>query len=892
MGLILVSCSTEKDAALNIGYHNMTAKYNGYFNAKEIMAEALDSYRNTLNEDYHNILPLDVFPSEEDVAKIREPYEDAFSRCEVVIQRHSMPSSATRNKGEEHCRWIDDNWFVIGVIHYTKRDYADAEEIFSFIQESPLYVDQERVHEARIWLARTYIAQGRYPEAKRILAQVERDMESAAEPKEKEKLSGYAKKKAKQQAKLDKKNKTKKPAPFPGKKLTDDYNVVMAEYYMAQKNYIKAIPHVEEAIKFTKKKKTKARYTFVLAQLYKKTGNGEQASFYFNKVVKSSAPYVMRFQAQIYKALSLPSGGQEIRDELKKMLKDPKNDEYKDQIYYALADIEMKSGNKELAMENYSLSAFYSINNNRQKGMSYLALGDIYFKDQDYLKAQKYYDSCVQVLPEEYETYEQIKGKAEGLSDLVVNYETYVFEDSVQQKAQMSPEELDKYLAQQLKDMKAAEQKRKEEEEQRLKEQQRRIKSATTNTGSGSKWYFYNQKVSSSGFNDFRALWGQREDEDDWRRSNKTSFSSLDVNDPEVVDSLENLSNIDTDSLAIEQLRANIPLSDSAMTASNDRLMNALYMLGIIYKEQLKQEGEAITYFKKCVDRKVEHPKVLPALYQLYLIYNKKGSSEANRYKEEILNNYANSEVALMIQDPDYFNKKAEKDKADLNAYGKTLEDYRLHRYSSVILQCNRIIENDTTNQFLNKYYLLKAYAVSNSSPGNAEAIRGTLEKLYAMSPESEEGKQAKEMLDKLDKGLTINTSNNTNQNENQNATAYVYDEELEHYFVLIYPEDLGNINKPKTQLSNFNQDFFKSSRLKIITTEIGGKQVLLVRSFDKQDNAHQYKLAFESTPAKTSIGNLAEKADFFLINSTNFQRLMKDGDIDLYKTFYKEKYP
>jgi len=37
LAVFLSACSTEKDAALNVGYHNMTARFNGYFNAGEII---------------------------------------------------------------------------------------------------------------------------------------------------------------------------------------------------------------------------------------------------------------------------------------------------------------------------------------------------------------------------------------------------------------------------------------------------------------------------------------------------------------------------------------------------------------------------------------------------------------------------------------------------------------------------------------------------------------------------------------------------------------------------------------------------------------------------------------------------------------------------------------
>ena len=66
----LFGCSTEKDAALNVGYHNMTARYNGYFNARVLMEETLDNYRASTVEDYTKVLPLDLYPAKEDVPAI------------------------------------------------------------------------------------------------------------------------------------------------------------------------------------------------------------------------------------------------------------------------------------------------------------------------------------------------------------------------------------------------------------------------------------------------------------------------------------------------------------------------------------------------------------------------------------------------------------------------------------------------------------------------------------------------------------------------------------------------------------------------------------------------------------------------------------------------------
>ncbi|MBD3636970.1 MAG: hypothetical protein HUJ25_06455, partial [Crocinitomicaceae bacterium] len=426
------------------------------------------------------------------------------------------------------------------------------------------------------------------------------------------------------------------------------------------------------------------------------------------------------------------------------------------------------------------------------------------------------------------------------------------------------------------------------EEERRLMAQQKRNKNSGANLGSGSKWYFYNQKVSSNGFNEFRVNWGQRKLEDDWRRSTKTSFT-FDTEDPEAIDSLQ-LTMGSEDSLTVDMLKADLPLTPEAMDSSNNRLMNSLYMLGIIYKEQLKQQNEAIKYFKMLENRGVEHPKVLPAIYQLYLIYNKKGAPEAKGYKDLILKKYPGSEIAEMLEDPDYLEKKREKELADLNAYSKTLENYRYQRYPKVLAQCNEIIENDSTNQYLYKYYLLKAFSIGKSNPGNSNRIKEPLQELYNLAPNSEEGKEAKLYLDRLAKGYTI-VQPDTNKN-NTVVSPYIYDEEMEHYFVLVFPSDAGKINATEYKVGNFNKEFFKSSRLTVKSFEFNGGQLLVVRVFPKQLDAQDYLQAFNHPTARTTLGKTAETYDHFIINSANFQELIKSSDLTGYLDFFKEKYP
>lgn len=885
---LLSGCSTEKDVPLNRGYHNMTARYNGYFNAGVIIDNSLQNYRNNFQDDYTKILPLKVYPGEEEAAALYAQMDDAIERCSKVIYRHSMPNPKNvKNKEEENCRWIDDNWLVIAKAHFVKREFLEAEEKLIFISTNPNYQSEESVFEAKIWLAKTYIALGNYPEATRVMKEVEaekNDAEAMRNRSIKERIDDWKDdrkdaKKARRRGK--KKEKTKDPASFP-KNLTTDYEITMAELYIAQQEYKKAIPHLEAGIRACKKRKEKARYMFVLAQLYEEQGDMGQALYYYNKVAHSSAPYEMQFKAKIKKALVATGGGDEIRKELNKMLRDAKNAEYKDQIYFALAELEMKDGNKEEAIRNYTQSALWSVSNDRQKGISYLKLADIFYADKDYLKAQKYYDSSVTAFPDTYEDYEKIKNKAEGLSDLVLHYETYVFEDSVQQFVNMSDKDREKRLKEIIKEIEEREKQRKADEERRLQAMQK--KAQNTNAGGGgssSKWYFNNPKLVANGVNEFRTQWGQREDEDNWRRSNKSSIS-FETGDVDGADSTV----VQADSLTVELLLKDIPLTPEALDSSNNRLINSLYMLGLIYKEQLKEYEEAIVYFKKVVDRGADHPKVLPSLYQLYLINKKQGNGQAENYKNQILTQYPDSEIAAILKDPDYLKKKEELDKRELNAYKETYDLYLYRYYNRTIAACNEVIVKEPENQFLTKYLLLKAFAISKLTPGAIEAISSPLETLVADYSDTEEGKQAKIYLGKIQRGENITTP------DNDNPVGYTFDEKANHFWIVVYPNRFGPIEETKIKISNFNKELFRAKGYSISVSPINETdQLIIVKSFSGLDEGNKYREAYLSSSATGILGDVQSDFESYLISTSNFALLFRSKDIELYKSWYIKHY-
>ena len=547
-----------------------------------------------------------------------------------------------------------------------------------------------------------------------------------------------------------------------------------------------------------------------------------------------------------------------------------------------MAELDLKDGNRKGAIANLTKSAQYSVNNDKQKAKTYLRLADMHFEDKLYIKSQKYYDSCVNVLPKEHEDYNLIENKAKSLFKLVENYEVYVKEDSLQQIVLLPEKEREKELKRILKQIKEDERQRKLNEQARLEAQQNRINNSVSNTGgNSSKWYFYNQKSIAKGYNDFKLWWSNRPLEDDWRRASKNTVS-------EFVDIETDSSKVEVDSLTVDILRSGLPLDEKAMKTSNDNLTEALYNLGMIYKNQLDEEPEAIDYFTQIINRKYEHEKVLPAKYQLYLIYKKNGNgTKANEFKTNILAKHSDSDIAKLIADPNYFAKKEALEKKDLEAYKIVLTDYSYRRYSEVITACNKVIYNEPNNKYLRKYYLLKANSISKLGLSEPEAIRETLEALYEMSPDSEEGRTAKTYLDRL------NNVNSDDQGNNNNQSRFKYNASEKQYFAVIIPnEQEGKVNDVKIKISNFNSSYFEPDNLTITNTILGDNyQMLLIKSFENVAKATAYTQAYNSSPAKSLLNNTSNEYEGFVLSRSNYGILYSSKDIEGYREFYEENY-
>lgn len=877
---LIWACSTEKNTLLSRAYHGTTAHYNGYFNANDLLEGAMKTYRENKKEDYYSVLPILVLPSDDEVKNMYAPIDTAISKCTKVIQRHAMPSMEKPSaKKEEHNRWIDENWITIGIANFYRRDYDLAFKNFEYTKK--FFASDKSAYIAEMWMARTYMEQGKFTEANFALTSLEKAQESMENGDSKSpKGAKSSKSKSKSKKKKSKKAKDKEPAKFP-KKLRYDVSITRAVFCEKRKDIDGEIKALTKALKYAKKSKDKARVNFILGQLYETTGDRTKAAYHYQRVLKYNAGYEMSFNASLKNALN--AGGDKVRKNLKKMLRDTKNAEFKDQIYFTLGKMDQIESNEEGAKTNYTKSAFYSTANNRQKGMAYEKLGDMSFSKKDYLNAQKYYDSCAKVIPETYPNYEAIQNKASKLQSLVAAIETAQYEDSVQRIAKLTPSEQLEFAEGVIKKLKKDEEERQRQDAIRLAALQEAQSKKAAASGGGNKFYWNNDKTKNEGFEEFRRQWGQRENEDDWRRSEKIVFAGFsDESDTSSTAAKAPVDNGATvlDSLTPEMLVAKLPLSDSALQASRVRMMNAYFDAGGIYSEQLNETTLAEKQYRTMLEKDFNSDMKLMAAYQIYKLHNPEDQAAVEQ-KEYILINYPTSDYAGYLRDPDYFIKKKEREKLTQEAYLVDLDRFERGLYYPVVAKANTVLAEEKDNPYRSKYLLLKAMAQAKMYE-DKKSVLPTLDTLIALYPKTPESAKAEEMKRIILGGYSANEPVNF-----EKKSIYTRSEG-EPMLVMIFLTDKINNVVAKTRVVDFNKEYYSKLRLNVTSKVLKNDNVILVKPFKDELEAGSYVSFYKRT--RNHLLDM-QKMKILFISEKNLLTLFDTGKLDEYQLFFDENY-
>ena len=558
----LAGCTTEKNTVVSRAYHNITAHYNVYFNGRESLRTGVEKVNNSVEDDFSKVLPLYKSSNPTTAKAANSEMENAIMKGSKLIQSHSITKKPKRRRNrtkayiefvsqEEFNNWIDDAYILMGQAYFYQHNFASAIENFSYVVRK--FEDDPSRYTAYVWLIRSFTEQERYVEAFEIIQQMQTDEK------------------------------------FP-KQLSGELAAATADYYARQLSYTEGIPFLSIAAKQTPQKLEKLRYQYVLAQWYQETGNPEKASQVFRDLARKNPPYEMAFNAKINAAGTFTGTGdvEELKKELRKMLRDKKNLEFRDQIYFAMGNISMKEGKRDQAKQEYTKSASMSVDNLYQRALSCLTLAQIYFEEPEYKKAQSYYDSAMVVIDDKYPNYKQISDRHKSLTRLTDNIYAVEREDSLQRIAQMDEPTRNALIDKWIAEVNEKEAKAKLAETAQMMDRsyfrQNESRFGLSQQQEGAGWYFYSPTTVAYGKVEFERLWGKRKLEDSWRRSDKRTFAEDEAEqDEDSLLTVEGPKKI-KDPKTREYYTQDLPVNDSLMSISHGKIRNALFNAGRIFK--------------------------------------------------------------------------------------------------------------------------------------------------------------------------------------------------------------------------------------------------------------------------------------------------------------------
>ena len=87
---VLTGCKTNKNTFVHRGYHNLTARFNGYYYATESIKEGESKIKDTYKYDYDKLLPVDLTPSNQTAKNTFPEFDKAIKKSSNCIQRQTI----------------------------------------------------------------------------------------------------------------------------------------------------------------------------------------------------------------------------------------------------------------------------------------------------------------------------------------------------------------------------------------------------------------------------------------------------------------------------------------------------------------------------------------------------------------------------------------------------------------------------------------------------------------------------------------------------------------------------------------------------------------------------------------------------------------------------------
>jgi tetratricopeptide (TPR) repeat protein len=843
----LFSCSPERNTWTSKAYHNTTAHFNGYYYALQEIEKVEGTILTSHIDDYNRILKL--YPSfDSTLAKsFEKEIEEAIKMSSVAIERHS------------NSKWVDDAYILVGKARMYSLDWGNAVQTFKYVNTHS--EDKNAKHLAIINLIRTYIEHG---EMNNALAAID-----------------YLNK-----ASLNKTNRKK-------------FLLEKAYYYQLQGDHDQMVRNLTAADHLLRKKDRRGRIYFIIGQVYQELGFESEAYNYYKKCLNTNPEYEVDFYARLYMAqvteISRNRDVNVARKSFRKLLKDSKNKEFRDKIYYEMGIFELKQHDVKGAIDLLNRSV-RSGNNKRIQGEAYLKLGEIYYDTlKNYELSQAYYDSAITSLPTDYEGYASIKTRQEILNEFVKHLKTVQWQDSLLSLASLDSSALRVVVDSVV----TAEKKLAELKAGKKKKRANRvdIEARASNVFNDSDqpneisgdWYFGNPASVGSGESEFHRTWGDVKLEDNWRRSQRMSSSIQEptadnTNTSQPVPgqeaSGEVKENADPVDVAFTSLDKQIPRTPEARKESLAKIEEAYFYLGDIYNFKLQEKKNAVEIYTKLLNRFPDSEHEPEVLYTLYLIYRETDPGQAEEYANRLKTEHPGSTFTKILINPDYLQESSQVAEKQKVFYKEAYNIYDAGHYDSANVIVEKAMRMGETS-FIPTLKLLQILIIGKTE--DIAKYQYALQEYVKSYPETEQAAYAQKLLDASRKFEL--------EEETRRGITFMTSVDEPHYFVLVYPRTADADEMTAAALESFNESYFNKAALRTSHLVLNDQlAITFVSDLDGKKAAMEYFQTFtENLPAIPDLRN--HKFDNFVITKENFDIFYRTKGLNEYLRFFEKNY-
>ncbi len=722
-------------------YHNTTTHYNYYFNANNRLNDLVVRAKTSFKDDYSQLLSFYNY-SLDVTSQDKSELDSIIYKCTAGILLHDLRNS-----------WIDNMYLLLAKAYFYRKDqdsagltlqylnyaYAPKEEggyhipigsnasndkgefSIATVEKSSIWnkltTRQPSRNESFIWQVRNHIEKNEFGEAAGVIEILRNDLN------------------------------------FPAR-LHTDLEEVLAYWFYKQKVYDSSAFHLNNALTEASTGQERARWEYLIAQMYQLDNKNEEAVEYYHRSIKHTTDPVMDVYARLNSIRINRSDNknymQENIDALHQMARRDKYENYRDIIYYAAASIELERKNFENAQDDLLKSVKYTANNPAQRSQSFLLLGDMNFDRKIYPVAYNFYDSVeVNALSNDPDR-NRVNDRKPPLKIITENTVSITRQDSLQALAKMPAEQREAFIKKLARQLRRAQGLKDEEVESVNPAVMQQASDLFASTEKSNDFYFYNASAKARGFSEFKSRWGQRPNTDNWRRQGAANRQNpgLAIIDTGAAANTANNTSGKTADISYEGLLQNVPLTDQQIAESNITVREALYTLAQTFLNKLEDYPSAIKAYEELLRRFPNNAYTEEILFNLANAYQKTGDKEkADFYKRALIASSPNGKLAKLIQNPALAKNNVQSGPATKkyeDIYNMFIEG-NFERAKSEKKIADSIYGNSYwTPQLL---FIESIYYVKQTEDSTAIKVLTNLTSLYSSNPMAE---RAKTMIDVL----------------------------------------------------------------------------------------------------------------------------------------------